>query len=165
MGNVMSDVQEIVNSCSTMLNEDITEEECKILSAAFKLRKLEVDEILLREGEQDDALSIIVDGDISVTRKAGGDEHVTLHHLKAGDITGAMGFIDGSSHSATLHATKSSHVITLHRDTLEGMIDTHPQLVYKVMRMIVRSVHKTVLRMNQQFVEMNNYIMKEHGRY
>lgn len=161
----MSDVQKIVNNCTTMLNEDISEQECEILSAAFQLRKLTVDEILLREGEQDDALSIIVDGDISVTRETGGGEHVTLHHLKAGDIAGAMGFIDGSSHTATLRASKDSHVITLHRDVLEGMIDAHPQLVYKVMRMIVRSVHKTLLRMNRQFVEMNNYIMQEHGRY
>jgi CRP-like cAMP-binding protein len=76
-----------------------------------------------------------------------------------------MGFIDGNSHSATLTASKDSHVLMLHRDNLEGMLDEHPQLVYKVMRMIVRSVHQTLLRMDQQFVQMNNYIMREHGRY
>ncbi len=161
----MSHIHQIVNNCTTLLKEDISEQECEILSDAFQLRKLAVDEILLREGEQDDSLSIIVEGDIAVTRETGGDEHVTLHHLKAGDIAGAMGFIDGSSHTATLRATKDSHVITLHRDVLEGMINAHPQLVYKVMRMIVRSVHKTLLRMDQQFVQMNNYIMQEHGRY
>ena len=131
----------------------------------FQLQKLAADEILLREGEQDDSLYIVIDGDIIVTRDAGGDEFVTLHHLKAGDIAGAMGFIDGNSHSATLRATKDSHVLTLHRDVLEGMVDDHPQLVYKIMKMIIRSVHQTLLRMDQQFVEMNNYIMKEHGRY
>jgi CRP/FNR family cyclic AMP-dependent transcriptional regulator len=164
-GKAMNNIQHIVNNCTTMLKEDFSEEECVILSDAFQLRKLNVDEILLREGEQDDALSIIVDGDLAVTRESGGDEHVTLHHLKAGDVAGALGFIDGNSHTATLRACKASHVITLHRDILEGMIDAHPQLVYKVMRMIVRSVHNTLLRMDQQFVEMSNYIMKEHGRY
>lgn len=161
----MSDIQHIVNNCKTMLKEDFSEDECMTLSQAFQLRKLDVDEVLLREGEQDDALSIVVDGDLVVTRETGGDERVTLHHLKAGDVAGAMGFIDGNSHTATLSASKPSHVITLHRDVLEGMIDAHPQLVYKVMRMIVRSVHNTVLRMDQQFVQMSNYIMKEHGRY
>jgi CRP-like cAMP-binding protein len=161
----MSDIQQIVNNCTTMLKEDFSEEECVILSDAFKLRKLDADEILLREGEKDDALSIVIDGDILVSRDAGGGEQVTLHHLKAGDVAGAMGFIDGNSHTATLRASRPTHVMTLHRDVLEGMIDTHPQLVYKVMRMIVRSVHMTLLRMDQQFVEMSNYIMKEHGRY
>jgi len=161
----MSDVEQSVTTCATLLNEDIDAKECEILSGIFKLKKLSADEILIREGEKDDSLYIIMDGDIIATRDAGGDDHVILNHLKSGAVAGAMGFIDGSSHSATLRANKDSHVLTLHRDVLEGMIDAHPQLVYKVMKMIVRSVHQTLLGMNQQFVEMNNYIMKEHGRY
>lgn len=161
----MIDVEQPVSICTTLLNEDIDERECEILTGAFELQKLSADEILLREGEQDDTLYIIMDGDIIATRDAGGDDYVILNHLKSGAIAGAMGFIDGSSHSATLRANRDSHVLTLHRDVLEGMIDVYPQLVYKVMKMIVRSVHQTLLGMNQQFVEMNNYIMKEHGRY
>ena len=161
----MNDVQKKVTTCATLLSENIDEKECEILTGAFKLEKLSADDILLREGQQDDALYIVIDGDIVVTRDAGGDEFVILSHLKAGDVAGAMGFIDGNSHSATLRASKDSHVLALHRDVLEGMLDEHPQLVYKVMKMIVRSVHQTLLRMDQQFVQMNNYIMKEHGRY
>lgn len=161
----MSDVEQPVTTCATLLNEDIDEKECAILTSAFELQKLSADEVLLREGEQDDSLYIIIDGDIIATRDAGGGDYVILNHLKSGAIAGAMGFIDGSSHSATLRANKDSHVLALHRDVLEGMIDAHPQLVYKVMKMIVRSVHQTLLGMNRQFVEMNNYIMKEHGRY
>jgi CRP-like cAMP-binding protein len=161
----MNKVEQSVTTCATLLNEDINEKECEILTTAFQLEKLKADEILLREGEQSDTLYIVIDGDIVATRDAGGDDYVILSHLKPGDIAGAMGFIDGSSHSATLRACKDSHVLTLHRDVLEGLLDAHPQLVYKVMKMIIRSVHQTLLRMNQQFVEMNNYIMKEHVRY
>jgi CRP/FNR family cyclic AMP-dependent transcriptional regulator len=162
---IMSDVHHKITTCTTLLREDITDEECEILAAVFELKKLAVDDILLREGQQDDTLYIVVDGDFIASREAGAGEYVTLHHLKAGDIAGAMGFVDGNNHSATLRAAKESHVLTLHRDALEGMLDEHPHLVYKIMTMIVRSVHQTLLRMNQQFVEMNNYIMKEHGRY
>jgi CRP/FNR family cyclic AMP-dependent transcriptional regulator len=162
---IMSDVEKYVSTCATLLNEDITDDECGLLTGAFQLQKLTAGEILLREGEQDDALYIVVEGDLLATRDAGGGEYVILSHLKPGNIAGAMGFIDGNSHSATLRASKDSHVLTLHRDALEGMVDAHPHLVYKVMKMIIRSVHQTLLRMNQQFVEMNNYIMKEHGRY
>ncbi len=161
----MIDVEQSVSTCATLLNENITDNECGVLTAAFQLQKLTAGEILLREGHQDDALHIVIDGDLVATRDAGGGEYVVLNHLKPGDIAGAMGFIDGNNHSATLRANKDSHVLTLHRDALEGMVDAHPQLVYKVMKMIVRSVHQTLLGMNRQFVEMNNYIMKEHGRY
>jgi hypothetical protein len=29
----------------------------------------------------------------------------------------------------------------------------------------MRTVHAILLRMNVEFVELNNYIMKQHGRY
>jgi CRP/FNR family transcriptional regulator, cyclic AMP receptor protein len=33
------------------------------------------------------------------------------------------------------------------------------------MRAIVRTVHSILLRMNLQYVELTNYITKQHGRY
>jgi len=33
------------------------------------------------------------------------------------------------------------------------------------MRAIVRRVHAIVLRMNLEYVELTNYITKQHGRY
>ena len=161
----MSDKQNVVNTCTTLLSEKIDTEECEELTSVFQLQRLDAGEILLSEDEHDDALYIIMEGDIIVTRNAGGDEYVTLDHLKPGDIAGAMGFIDGKKHSATLRAVKDAHVLVLKHDELEAMLEDHPKLVYKIMKMIVRSVHKTLVRMNRQFVEMNNYIMKEHGRY
>jgi CRP-like cAMP-binding protein len=80
-------------------------------------------------------------------------------------MAGAMGFIDGTVHSATLRALCDTEVYTLERSAFESLLESHPALVYKVMRSIIRSVHSTLMRMNRQFVEMNNYIMKEHGRY
>ena len=161
----MTDLRHVVNNCTTKLKEEFTEAECELLSKSFEINTLQDDEILLREGEKDDALSILVSGGLYATRQSGADEFVTLHHLVPGDVAGAMGFIDGNCHTATLRSSGQSEVITLHRKSLEELIDDHPHLVYKLMRMIVRSVHKTVLRMDQQFVDMNNYIMKEHGRY
>jgi CRP/FNR family transcriptional regulator, cyclic AMP receptor protein len=38
-------------------------------------------------------------------------------------------------------------------------------LVYRVMRAIMRSVHAIVRRMNNQYVQMTNYITKQRGRY
>ena len=161
----MSDVQQTVSTCATLLREDISNEECTILSKMFELQKLAANDVLLREGGQSDTLYLVIEGDIVATRDTGGGDKVTLHHLGPGSVAGALGFIDGASHSATLSATRDSRVLTLHRDAMEGMVNEHLQLMYKIMKMIVRSVHQTVLHMNQQFVEMSNYIMKEHGRY
>ena len=47
----------------------------------------------------------------------------------------------------------------------EQVVEKDPQLVYKVMRAVARSAHKIVHRMNTEFIELSNYIFKQHGRY
>jgi CRP-like cAMP-binding protein len=56
-------------------------------------------------------------------------------------------------------------VLSLARADFEKIIDENPQLVYKVMRAVARSAHGIVRRMNSQFVELSNYVYKQHGRY
>jgi hypothetical protein len=53
----------------------------------------------------------------------------------------------------------------LERSKFESLINTHPAIVYYVMRGIVRYVHGIVRRMNTQSVEMSNYIYKTKGRF
>ena len=153
-----------VHSSSPLVAE-LDSNEMKALAGVITTKHLNDNDILLQEGTTDDALYIIIKGRLAATRNTGADEYVTLHTLQAGDIAGAMGFIDGTEHSATLRALGDADVYTLQRSAFESLLETHPALVYKVMRSIIRTVHATLLRMNRQFVEMNNYIMKEHGRY
>ncbi len=144
---------------------ELEADEIKALAGVISTSHLKENDILIKEGATDDALHVVINGRLAATRRTGGDEYVTLHILHEGDMAGAMGFIDGTEHSATLRALCDTDIYTLERSAFESLLDTHPALVYKVMRSIIRSVHSTLLRMNRQFVEMNNYIMKEHGRY
>ena len=144
---------------------ELEADEIKAIAGIITIRHLNENDILIREGTTDDALHVVIQGRVAVTRNTGGDEYVTLSILHEGDMAGALGFIDGTEHSATLRALTSTEVYTLERSAFESLLESHPHLVYKVMRSIIRSVHSTLMRMNRQFVEMNNYIMKEHGRY
>ncbi len=154
---------EIVNK--SPLGQELNKDESEALAAVISTQTLQDGQILLKEGSVDDSLHVITRGSLAVTRNTGGGDYVTLHVLQARNLAGEMGFVDGKEHSATLRALGDAEVFSLRRQSLESLIESHPRLVYKVMRTIIRSVHSTLLRMNQQFVEMNNYIMKEHGRY
>lgn len=161
----MSDTTNHEVLCGSPLGVDLGKEDCTVLAKVLSTRRLKADEILIQENLTDDSLHVIISGRLAATCNTGNNDYVTLHTLRAGDMAGAMGFIDGAEHSATLRALSDTEVYTLKRQDLESLLDSHPVLVYKVMRSIIRSVHATMLHMNQQFVEMNNYIMKEHGRY
>ena len=80
-------------------------------------------------------------------------------------MAGILGFVDGVSHSAGIRALTRCELITLDRGSLESLIPNDPELVYQVMRCIVRSAHRILGRMNTQYVELTNYISKQHGRY
>jgi hypothetical protein len=51
------------------------------------------------------------------------------------------------------------------RVDFEKLINSHPMIVYKVMRGVVRNVHGIVRRVNSQSAELSNYIYRTHGRY
>ena len=149
---------------STLIS-DLTQEQCSDLSAITEVRELEDQEVLSKQGETDDTLHIIGSGALAVERETAGGDQVTLHVLKPGDLAGAMGFVDGTEHSATLRAVGKTVVVSLRRQDLESILASNPEVVYGVMRGVVRTVHRILREMNLQYVELNNYITKTHGRY
>jgi CRP-like cAMP-binding protein len=143
----------------------LSDENCHTLSKIIEICNLDDGEILMAEGTTSNRLYTITSGCLEVTRNVSAGEWVTLAVRKKGDFAGEMGFVDGTPHSATLRAIGNTQVFSLCRNEFEAMINTDPHLVYGLMKNIVRAVHKILTRMNQQHVEMNNYINKQHGRY
>lgn len=150
---------------SSPLGNEFNDEQCKALSEIISLRCLQDNDVLVDEGTVDDSLHVITKGRFAVTRGAGGGENVILHIHQAGEFAGEMGFVDGLKHTASLHSLGHSEVYTLKRDDFEKLIDSHPRLAYLLMRLVVRSVHNTMARMNNQYIQLSNYISKSHGRY
>lgn len=147
------------------LTDDLTATQCTELAALTRVRELQNGEVLIEQGRTDETLHIVGHGVLAVERRTAGDDVVTLHMLKPGDLAGAMGFVDGTEHAASLRSIGNSVVLSLRREDLESVLDSNPALVYAVMRGIVRSVHRILRDMNLQFVELSNYITKSHGRY
>ena len=85
--------------------------------------------------------------------------------LREGDLAGELSFIDGEQHTVGLRALCDTKVLSLARGDFESIVDKNPQLVYKLMSAVARSAHKIVRRMNSEFIELSNYIFKQHGRY
>jgi len=147
------------------LGAELSEEQAGVLGALMESRELADGELLISEGTADDSLYVLVDGKLEVVKNTGADEPASLAILREGDLAGELSFVDGEVHTVGLRALCDSHVLSLQREQFEGTIDEHPQLAYKVMRAVTRSAHKIVHRMNYEFIELSNYIFKQHGRY
>jgi CRP-like cAMP-binding protein len=143
----------------------MSDEQKVILAGLVTSRSLADTEVLIREGEVSNELHVIVTGGLAVTRDTENGEWVVLHVLRPRDLAGELGFLDSLPHSASLRAMGPTQVFSLRRDRLEELISTQPMIVYLAMRAIIREVHGILRRMNVQYVELTNYISKQHGRY
>ena len=142
----------------------LSEKECEELASIIEIRELPKGEFLIREGEIDNTLYVTVSGELAVIKNTGAGEE-QLHVLDAGNLAGAMGFLDGKEHSASLRASSSTQVFCIERSSFETLIEKSPMIVYQVMKTIVRDIHGIVKNMNSSHVELSNYINQRHGRY
>lgn len=147
------------------LGGELTDEQCVALAGVTTACSIKDARFLIEEGQQDDALYVLTNGNMEVVTQTGGGDMVSLQIFREGDMIGEMGFIDGVEHSASLRAMGNCELIRLDRVSFEGLLQQDPDLVYKVMRAIMRTVHRLLRGMNIQYVELTNYISKQHGRY
>jgi len=150
---------------NSVLGEELSEQQCAVLAPLIQIQGLKSGEFLLHEGHKDHSIHVIIKGQLEVMKQTGAGEWAALHVLHEGEMAGELGFIDGLEHSAALRALNDCEVLSLEREKFESLIQTDPELVYKIMRTILRTVHGILRRMNAQYVEMTNYIFKQHGRY
>lgn len=149
----------------TVIGRELTLEQCNALATICAHRPIANGQLLFAEGSNSDTLFIIESGRFAVSRDTGRGFSDTLHLLAPGDLAGESGFLDGAAHSATLKAMGDSSVITIERARLEGLLVDNPIIVYKVMRAIVYSIREIIRRMNQQQIQMMNYINPGCGRF
>ena len=147
------------------LGSELSDKQCLSLAEACTACGIKDQGYLIEEGQRDDALHVLTKGHMEVVVRTGKGDSVGLQIIREGDMLGELGFIDGVEHSASLRAMGNCELIRLERSSFEGLLEKDPDLVYKVMRAIIRTVHRILRNMNIQQVELTNYIAKQNGRY
>ena len=154
--------KEILNS---NLGTELTDEEAAKLAELMRVRQLKSGDYLIEEGTVDDSLHVMAEGNVEVVKRTAADGTASIAIVREGHLAGELSFIDGHTHTVGLRALCDSRVLSLTRKDFEGIVDENPQLVYKVMRAVARSAHRIMHQMNDEFIELSNYIFKQHGRY
>lgn len=152
---------------TSTITEELSDAEVQILASLFEVKSYKTGEQITSPGDAGhDNLFILANGEIEV-KIHNGPEISNIHVLRPGDLAGIITFVGGAaSHiSATLFAMGDTKVLSLERARFETLINSHPMIMYRVMRGVVRNVHGIVRRMNMQAVEMSNYIFGSKGRY
>ena len=152
---------------TSTITEELNDAEVEIIAGLFEVQDYKAGQAIIRPGvDQPDNLYILAHGEIQVKIQSSEGE-ASIHVLKPGDLAGIITFAGGTSAhiSATLTAVGDTKLLSMTRVKFETLINSHPMIMYKVMRGVVRDVHGIVRRMNAQSAELSNYIYRIHGRY
>jgi len=161
----MTDAAILEGLKGSKLAVELDEDQCRTLADVMTLRDLKPGEVLVSEGSTDDHLYVVANGALGIVKAAGTDNELTLSTARPGSLVGELSFLDGATRYASLVALSDSRVLGLSRDDLESLLGKDPQVVYHVMRAIVRVVHEIQRRLSMQTAELTNYLYKTHGRY
>ena len=135
----MSDTEMIDFLRNAKLLRGISTDEAKLVFRYGKLVTLKKDDILIKEGQHDHPLYIIVKGQVEVIlpKKADGKERPTqikLNRLSRGDCLGEYALIDSEPASASVVAVEEVEAFVIERRDFSRIIESGDSLAKHVYR-------------------------------
>lgn len=121
----------------TFLFASLSEEQISALADQVWLERIPAGSLIVREGDEADALYVVVDGGVNVT-KANGQ---FLAFLGPGGLFGEMAlFMDGARRSATCESTKDTTCAVIRKPVLDQFCTDRPDAGLVIYRAIIRSL-------------------------
>jgi CRP-like cAMP-binding protein len=112
---------------------DLTDGELRRLSGLFEEVSLPANHVVFRQGDDAEAFYVIKDGDVVIFRDEGEDEPVQLlARLGPGDHFGEFGIHDELIRSASARTSEPSHILTIGKKDLLGVLLEHPTVALRL---------------------------------
>jgi len=101
----------------------------------MKVIKFKAGDVVFEEDSTSDCAYLVETGKFEVSKIYNGQKHV-IGFLKAKDIFGEMGLIDGQPRSATVTALEESEVSVITQECFHTMERTNPEALVPLLRVL-----------------------------
>src|SRR3954447_13406211 len=109
------------------LLEGVAQTKLQELATILRRRELPVGEILWRQGDEAQAMLLLVEGRVSVSLSLPGDRTVEVTTLGPGEVLGEVPLLDGGQHSATVRVVEPTTLLSLTRADFAALVSgRHP---------------------------------------
>ncbi len=121
---------------ATELFQAVSPDELTELARHAGTRRLVRGDILFNEGEEPDALYVVLRGRMAIANKSFDGRESVVALMEPGDLFGEMGMLDGRPRSAEGRALEPSEVLVLQYEPVRDLLARHPELLWGVVRML-----------------------------
>lgn len=139
----------------TPLLANFTPEELSLLSSFGDSRAYQTDEIVIRQGDENDHLYLVLKGKLDVFQDVEG-MNKKVATLEAGDSLGEVSVFDPGPASATVCASSETEVWLITRQSLDRLHAASPKVAYRLLSRITTCLSKRLRLMNDKVVDLVN---------
>ena len=118
------------------------------LARVLRRRDVAAGEVLWHQGDEAEAMLLVVDGRVSVSLRLPGDRTVEVTALGPGEVLGEVPLLDGGRHSATARASEPTSLLSLSRADFAALVSGLHPTAFALKR---RIAGVACVRLRQQF--------------
>ncbi len=145
----------------TKLFDDLTEIQLKRIIQIAQRKEYKAGEILFTEGTSSDAMYIIEQGQIKITKSLSPDKEKTLNVLSDGDFFGEMAFLDRAPRSATAKTITPAVIWDISSERFnKTVMATEPQIAVKILCKIIKIMSKRLRDTDEEVVNMAQWALE-----
>jgi CRP-like cAMP-binding protein len=121
------------------LFSSLTPLELKIVDGLMHERRYLADEIIFDEGEEGQALYLVMSGRVIISRQLDAGREVVAE-LSAGSFFGDLALLDNSPRNAQTRALDNCELAVFFRADFMGLMETDPVIGYKISLALARHI-------------------------
>jgi signal transduction histidine kinase len=121
---------------------DLSEEDLEQLYEMAKTISIHPGELVFEEGSPGDALYVVLDGELEVSKRQGGQD-VVLAVRRAGEFIGEMSLLEQAPRSASVRALRESRLLMINRAAFETLLSCSPSAHLTMLRTVTSRLRST----------------------
>lgn len=115
------------DAASPVIFENLSEDDWSRLVEASKLREFSEGDILIEQAETDDAVYLVIDGEVEVLSRQG-----VIAKISEGSAFGEIAFFDQEPRTAAVRATRTGRALVFDRTALDKLMRQNPSLASRI---------------------------------
>ncbi len=128
---------------------DLSEDDLQALYQQARPMNLPVGDWLMREGEAGDALYVILEGEVEISKRSSGQE-VVVAVRGPGDVIGEMVLLEQVPRTASGHITKQARLLAIDREAFQHVLGSSPTAALALLRTVAMRLESTESMLRQR---------------
>lgn len=125
---------------TTDMFADFSSDELSIVTDYAEICDAPAGSVILREGESNPRLCLILEGSISIIKGLEGEAGNTVATLSVGKTLGEMSLMDGLPYSASAVADRDTRLVVFEQDRLNRLAKSYPALYTRIIGELTRQI-------------------------